>query len=148
MAGWVKGIFTSISVAILGMAGGQGKLGGKGSRRFGITVTSIIAGGKRALPLLILPAILCAGYGENSVFMAWFNTDSVVRLFYGCFLALPFLFYGFKRFLFAGIILMGAFSIRAGSLGYISWFGDVLVEDLCRYGCLGLLISYNLFFRK
>ena len=35
------------------------------------------------------------------------------------------------------------FAVRAGSLGHIPWFGDLLIEDIIRYGVLAILIIFN-----
>ena len=140
---FLKRLITIISTLILGCLGGQGK---KSFRRFGIPGLALLMGKfkKNSLPFILLIPILLIGYGENSLLMTWLKSEVLVRLFYGSLLSLPFLFFGIKRWLFALITLCIAFSIRAGSLGQV-WGMDILVEDLLRYGSLGVLIAVNLF---
>ena len=96
--------------------------------------------------LLIIP--LCMGYGENSWLMNVLHIEFLVRFVYALFLSIPFAFFGFRRWVVAAIALITAFQIHAGSLGHISWFGDILIEDILRYGTLGVLISFNIFLNK
>ena len=128
---------------LLGMFGGQKS---KGARRFGIPGLALLMGKfkKNSLPFILLIPILIMGYGENSILMKWLGNDALVRIAYGIALSLPFLFYGIKRWLFALISLCIAFSIRAGSMGTV-WGMDILIEDMIRYGALGVLIAVNLF---
>ena len=79
--------------------------------------------------------------------MGWIGSDGLVRVVYGLMLSIPFFFFGWKRGLVAAIALIGVFQVRAGSLGNISWFGDLLIEDIFRYATLGGLISFNIFKR-
>lgn len=145
---WFKSILVSLFTMIAGMAGGQGKLGGKGTRRFGIFGFALTMDGfqKQAWPLVLLIPILIMGYGEKSFLQDKLHFEWLTRLVYGFILSLPFLFYGLKRFIFASILLVIAFQIHAGSLGHIGFFGDILAEDMLRYGILGVIISANLFF--
>ena len=142
---WLKAIFVSIGTMILGMFGGQKN---KGARRFGISGLALTAGGfkRRAWPLILLIPILIIGYGESSWLYERLGSDTLVRIVYGFLLAAPFAFYGLNRFCCACVLLVGAFNIHAGSLGQSSWFGDFLIEDMFRYGTLGILIAFNLFF--
>lgn len=151
---WIKSIITAISIMFAGMAGGQGKIGGKAPRRFGISIIALLsswASGFRIkdLALLLLIPILSMGYGvDSTLYNALFQNEILTRFVYAGLVSLPFLIYGAKRWYIAFIGLVMAFQVRAGSLGHISWFGDVLIEDICRYLILGLLISFNIFFRK
>lgn len=143
---WIKSILLTLATTFLGMFGGQKN---KAARRFGIPGIALISGGisTRALPLLLLIPTLVMGYGESSWLRQTLGgSDILTRLVYGLLLSLPFLFYGLKRFLAAVILLIIAFQIRAGSLGHIGSF-DILIEDIARYSLLGILISFNLFFR-
>lgn len=139
-------IFTMLSTMTAGMLGGQ-KGVTKGVRRFGIPSLATLLGffsknKKKCWVFTLLAPVLCVGYGENSVLMGWFNSDFIVRIVYGGLLSLPFLFFGIRKWVFTALSLMIAYSIRAGSLGVI--FGmDILIEDICRYGVLGLWVAYN-----
>lgn len=143
MGDWVKGIVTTITVMFSGMFGGQKS---KAVRRFGIPTIGMAFNWKKGWPLLFLIAPLSIGYGENSWLMDKIGSEFMVRLAYAFLLSLPFLFYGMRRWIFASVALVIAFQIHAGSIGHIEWFGDVLLEDVLRYGTLGVLIAYNLFF--
>ena len=147
---WLKAIITVFGTAFLGMAGGQSKIGGKGTRRFGISGLALAMDGlgKRSWPLILLVPVLIMGYGDKSILMGWIGSEFLVRVAYGALLSLPFLFYGLKRWMVACIALVIAFQIIAGSVGYVSWFGDILIEDIVRYGVLGILIAFNLFFYR
>lgn len=142
---WLKSILVTLGTTFLGMFGGQKQ---KGARRFGILGLALTIDGfnKRAWPLVLIIPVLVLGYGENSVLYDKIGNDNLVRLVYGFLLSLPFLFYGWRRWIVACVLLIGAFQIHAGSLGHIGWFGDILVEDVARYGILGGLIAFNLFF--
>lgn len=147
----IKRIFTAISVMILGMAGGQGKIGGKATRRYGIPGLAFIGSlgdgfQWRDLAFLLLIPVLVMGYGENSKLMAMFGSDTIVRVVYALLLSIPFFIQSLKRGAVAGILLVIAFQVRAGSLGSVSWFGDFLIEDIVRYGTLGVLVAWNIFF--
>lgn len=144
---WLKSLFTTIGVMLLGMFGGQRE---KGARRFGIfgLVLTIDSFNKRTWPLILIVPILALGYGENSFLYEKLNSDLLVRFVYAVLLSLPFLFYGLRRWICACLLLVVAFQVHAGSLGYLSWFGDILVEDILRYGVLGTLISFNIFIAK
>lgn len=144
---WIKSIVVALGTMFLGMFGGQKN---KGARRFGISGLSIPLGGfkRRAWPLVLLIPVLVIGYGENSWLYKVFGSDTLVRVGYASMLSFVFLFYGFRRFVVAWVLLVGAFQVRAGSLGHIGWFGDILIEDTVRYGVLGVLIAFNLFFVK
>lgn len=148
---WLKHLLVAWGVAVLGLMGGQGRIGGKAPRRFGIPVFILAMGNfsKKTLPFLLLMPILAIGYGESSWISSYFsNQEWIVRLAYAFLLSLPFLFYGIKRWLWAVVTLVAAFQVRAGSLGHVGFWGDILAEDLCRYLILGILVSYNLFVRN
>lgn len=150
----IKAFFTTAIITILGLAGGQGKTGGKAPRRFGIPalamLSSVWAGfNKKDLALLLLLPILLIGYGVDSFLFNFLGQNEILtRLCKGFLLSLPFFVYGFKRWIISAIALVIAFQVQAGSLGHISWFGDILIEDICRYGVLGGLIAFNIFFRR
>ena len=150
---FLKWILTTLGTMILGMSGGQSKLGGKATRRFGIPVFAFMGALKdgfdwKDCSFLLLIPLLATGYGESSFLMGLVGSEWLVRILYGSLLSLPFFFYGWRRGAFAGVLLGIAFSIHAGSLGSVSWFGDFLLEDMIRYGTLGLLIAFNLFVPK
>ena len=142
-----KWIATIFSITIAGMYGGQKN---KGTRRFGIPgiafITALFSGLKwRSLAFLLLIPILVMGYGENSILMGFLGVEWLVRLVYALLLSLPFFLFSWRRGLIASVLLIGAFQIHAGSLGHISWFGDLLIEDIVRYSVLGSLIAFNIF---
>ena len=150
----IVSVFTVIGVTILGMMGGQGKIGGKGTRRFGVPGLALIAGlctdgvkWKDFVFLLLIPTLVM-GYGEKSWLLSVFHVDWLVRLAYAILLSAPFWFHGILRGTVAALFLSLAWQIRAGSLGHVAWFGDILIEDVIRYSCLGVLISYNIFFPR
>lgn len=142
---WFKAIITFLSVTFLGMFGGQKE---KGARRFGIAGFSVAMDWRRGWPLLLLIPTLVMGYGEKSWLMQTIHIEAVVRIAYALLLSIPFIFYGLWRWVTAAILLSTAFLIHAGSFGHINWFGDILIEDIIRYGTLGGLIAFNLFFYK
>ena len=143
-------ISTVISITTFGMYGGQKN---KSVRRYGIPGVALIASwingfSWRDLALLLLIPILCMGYGVNSQLMGIFHSDTIVRVVYAFLLSLPFIVYGLKRWIFAILSLVLAFQIRAGSLGTIPFFGDILIEDIIRYCALGSNIAFNIIFRR
>lgn len=142
---WIKAIITFLFTMIAGMFGGQKE---KGARRFGIAGFSVAMNWKRGWPLLFLIPVLISGYGEKSILMKFIQIELLVRVAYALLLSLPFYFYGLWRGVIASIALIVAFQIHGGSLGHAEWFGDFLVEDMIRYGVLGILIAFNLFFYK
>lgn len=148
---WLKRIGYVIASTFLGMAGGQGKIGGKGTRRFGIPGLALTASLKnfslKNLSFLLLIPVLVMGYGQNSWLYQLTGSDTLTRLIYASLLSIPFLFWGLKRWIISFIFLGGAFQIHAGSLGHIGTF-DFLVEDLLRYATLSLLISFAIFKKK
>ena len=137
----LKAFLTVLISSIFGMWGGQKN---KAVRRFGIPFLSLIVGKKKALPFLLLPIILSMGYGENSILYEKLGSDTLVRFVYAVLLSIPFIFYGFIRWVISCVLLVLVFQVHAGSLGHIGWFGDILLEDIFRYSALGILISYNL----
>lgn len=127
-------------VVILGVVGGQKN---KGARRFGIPMVSFFASlgkpfSKKNIIIFSFIGLLSIGYGENSWAYTLFGNDTLVRIAYGAMLAIPFVFYGFKKFLIALPILIIAFSIHAGSFTFGKL--DILCEDIIRYSALGSLI--------
>ena len=151
----IKGIFTAIGIMFAGMIGGQGRIGniktGKGIRRFGIPFLSVLTGwadwGWQSLfYLLFIPTLVC-GYGVNSWLMGICGIEWVVRFVYAILLSLPFYGFSWKRGLIASFSLIIVFAVRAGSAGTI-WGMDILIEDICRYGTLGILVVLNNVTRK
>ena len=140
---WVKVIITAISTMFLGMWGGQSQ---KGARRYGISGLAVAMDWKRGWPMILLIPVLVMGYGEKSWIMGVFQSEVLVRIAYAMLLSIPFYFYGLLRGAVASVLLIAAFQIHAGSLGYVPWFGDFLVEDIVRYLTLGILIAFNMFF--
>ncbi len=143
----MKWLFTIIGTIFAGMMGGQKN---KGTRRFGIPGLAVIMAwfsGKfkwKHLTFLLFAPILIMGYGEHSILYQWIGNDTLVRIVYGAILSLPFIVFGIKRWLVSLVSLVIAFSIRAGSFGTIMGF-DILIEDIIRYGFLGVLIAFNIF---
>lgn len=133
----------------LGMFGGQKE---KGARRYGIPgLALLMSAGKKFrlkhLTFLLLIPILSMGYGKNSFLMSLLHNDTLTRIVFGACLSLPFLAFGARRWLYALVGLSVAFSVRAGSLGRIGVF-DILIEDMVRYGVLGILIAFNIFITR
>ena len=145
----LKAILAFFGMLFAGMAGGQGKTGGKAPRRFGLPSIALLFGWSmgwnwRYLAFLLLIPILCIGYGGNSVLGAFVgHIEWLIRVVYALLLSIPFYVFTWKRGVVASILLIIAFAIRAGSLGYISWFGDILIEDIFRYGVLSGLVIFN-----
>ena len=135
---------TVIGITIAGMWGGQRN---KAVRRAGIPILALTAGGfsRRAWPLLLLFPLLSIGYGEHSWIALYSRQEWLIRGVYACMLSLPFLFYGIKRWGISALLLGIVFQIHAGNLGHIGNF-DILIEDILRYGVLGGLAAFNLFF--
>ena len=142
-----KWLFTIIGTMFAGMFGGQKN---KATRRFGIpglAVAMAWVSGRfkwKHLTFLLFAPILIMGYGEHSILYQWIGNDTLVRIVYGAILSLPFIVFGLRRWLLAMVSLVIAFSIRAGSFGTIMGF-DILIEDIIRYGVLGILIAWNIF---
>lgn len=145
----LKAILAFFGMLFTGMAGGQGKTGGKAPRRFGLPSIALLFGWStgwnwRYLAFLLFIPVLCIGYGPNSVLGAFVgHIEWLIRILYAILLSIPFYVFTWKRGVVAGILLVIAFAIRAGSIGYISWFGDILVEDIFRYGVLSGLVVFN-----
>jgi len=143
---WVKAIFGFLGVLWGGLSGGQGKQGGKAPRRFGIPAICLLIGWPVGL-LLAIP--LSIGYGVDSILGNWLgNIEWLIRVVYALLLSLPFLFFGLWRWVWAAILLVVAFQVQAGSLGHLNAFGDILIEDIVRYGTLGGLIIFNVLSNK
>lgn len=149
MKGWqtFRAIVSWVAMTIGGMWGGQKN---KGTRRFGIPGLAVIFAAfhdgfqwKDMVFLLLIP-VLVVGYGENSWIMNIVGADWAARLVYAALLSIPFAFYGRVRWIISLAALCLAFSIRAGSIGHVGWFGDILVEDIFRYGVLSALVVFNI----
>ena len=145
----IKTAIFSVVATILGMIGGQKE---KGARRFGIAGLALLMTigewSWRNIALVGLIPTLCMGYGVNSWLMGKIGLEWLVRAVYSTLLSLPFIAYGWRRWLIALVALQVAFAIRAGGF-YIEWLQcDFLYEDVARYGTLALLISYNIFRRR
>lgn len=146
---YIWGLITALVMTVLGMMGGQGKIGGKATRRFGLpsiaTIFAWFSGlGWRALAFLLWIPLLSMGYGQDSHLFNWlFQSDILTRIVYGALVAIPYFVFGLTKGIICAIILMFAFVIRAGSLGTISWFGDILIEDIIRYTTMGVLLIGN-----
>lgn len=141
MRRWFKSILMVLNIMIFGILGGQKN---KSIRRHGIPfiVLTFSEFNKKAWPFIFLIIPLTMGYGEDSLLMRWLGSDTLVRAVYAVLLSLPFLFYGWKRWLAACLALVAAFQVHAGSLGQV-WGMDMLVEDVIRYLTLGVLIVFN-----
>lgn len=137
-----------IGIIVLGLIGGQKN---KGARRFGIPGLTFVAGlinfRWKNLSFLLLIPVLAMGYGENSFLMGIFHNDTLVRLAYAVILSIPFAFLGIKRFLIALPLIIGAFQIRGGSLASFGGF-DILIEDIVRYGVIGILLAMFIFRKR
>ncbi len=138
-------------ITLMGMFGGQKK---KAVRRFGITIYSVLHACLydgfewSDLAFLLLIPILSMGYGVDSTIMSLIGLEWAVRVVYALLLSIPFFFKGWLRGIIAGVFLIGAFQVRAGSLGFLSWFGDILIEDIIRYGTLSILIISNILIKR
>lgn len=148
----IMAVFSWLGMLFTGMFGGQKE---KGARRFGLpTIATGFAIGWNGfqwkdLSFLLLIPILCMGYGVDSILGAVvFHNEFLIRVLYSLLLSIPFIFYGLTRWVICAILLIIAFQIRAGSLGNISWFGDVLIEDLIRYGVLASCVLLCVIWRK
>jgi len=133
-------ILTIILMVILGLAGGQNFT--KGARRFGLPGAGLVLSFKdgfqwQDLTIILFVPCLILGYGPNSFLFGITENETLTRIFYAGILSL---FNGFKRWLISVVVLVGAFQVRAGSLGEIGWFGDILIEDLFRFVSLSVLI--------
>lgn len=137
----IKAIIVILGTTFLGMFGGQRE---KGARRFGIPSLAVVLDYKRNWPFVLLAPVLILGYGEKSVLMGLIHNEVLVRLSYSTLLSLPTLFFGVRRWIVSAILLGIVFQVHAGSVGYVSWFGDILVEDIVRYSTLGCIIAYNM----
>lgn len=151
----IKAIFAFIGILFGGMSGGQGKIGGKAPRRFGVpgiaSIYAFFSGlGWRSLAFLLWIPILSLGYGVDSVLGAFLgHCEPLIRAVYGVLVSIPLLVFGIRKWAIAVVLLVIAYSIHAGSLGNISWFGDILVEDIVRFSMIGcLVIVYTAFDRK
>jgi hypothetical protein len=150
-----KIVLSFFSMVGLGMAGGQGKIGGKNTRRFGLPIVAWLTAFKfngfkwQDLALFLLIPVLCMGYGVDSQLGAAVgHVEWLIRAVYAFLLSLPFLAYGWVKWGISAVLLVVAFQIQAGSLGYAPWFGDFLIEDIIRYGTLAVVILGNVLIRK
>jgi hypothetical protein len=100
---WIKAIIAWFGIVISGMAGGQGKLGGKAPRRFGIPAIAIFTGWSfgwswKYLAFLLLIPLLSMGYGVDSHLGAICgHIEWLIRLVYALLLSLPFFIFGLWR---------------------------------------------------
>lgn len=139
---WLKAILGFLGILWGGISGGQGKQLGKAPRRFGIPLICLLIGFPAGV-LFVIP--LSMGYGVDSVLGDWlWHIEWLIRLVFALILSLPFYFAGLWRGVWASVLLVIAFQIHAGSLGYTAGFGDWLIEDLIRYGTLGALVIFNI----
>ena len=151
---WIKAITAWFGMVIAGMAGGQGKTGGKAPRRFGIPAIAIFTGWSfgwswKYLAFLLLIPLLSMGYGVDSQLGAICgHIEWLIRLVYALLLSLPFYVFGWLRGVVASVALVIAFQLSLPSLGHISWFGDLLGDDIVRYGVLGALVIFNIMKKK
>lgn len=150
----LKSVLAFIGMLWGGMSGGQGKQGGKAPRRF---IAPAIATGfafsfrfrwKYLMFLLWIP-IFSLGYGVDSHLGSWLgHTEWLIRAVYASLVAVPFAVFGLWRAIAAWLALVTAFAVRAGSMGFIGGFGDILIEDICRYGVWALCVILNVLFDK
>lgn len=142
----IKATIAWICMTLAGMRGGQKD---KAWRRVGLPAIAIGAGWSfswswKYLAFLLFVPILCLGYGVDSQLYNWmWQIEWLTRAVYAFLLSLPFFVFGLRRGIVAGILLILAFQIHAGSLGNIGWFGDILIEDILRYGTLAGLVLFN-----
>ena len=137
-----KAVLAWFSMVLAGMYGGQKN---KSVRRFGIPAIAVTYGWSwKSLWFLLLIPVLIMGYGENSVLMKLIGVEWAVRAVYACLLSIPFAFFGLLRWVISAVLLVIAFQVRAGSFGNIPWFGDLLIEDIVRYGTLSALVIFTL----
>lgn len=146
--GWIKAIFTGIGILFCGMFGGQKE---KNVRRYGIPSIAVLSGWEtwrwRTFAYFLFIPTLCMGYGENSWLMGIIGNDTIVRITYAILLSAPFFVFGLIRATIANVALIMAFLIRGGSAGNV--FGmDILIEDVFRYGTLGILVVLNNIIKK
>jgi len=152
---YIKAIISWLGMVILGMMGGQGKIGGKSTRRFGMPALATAFATwwdgfqLKDLSFLLCIPILSLGYGEHSIFYQWFwQSDTIVRIVYAILLSLPFLFYGLLRWGITVIAFIIAFQIHLGSAGDVSWFGDILIDDIIRYGAWASAVLMCVIWKK
>lgn len=151
----IGAVFSWLGMMILGMMGGQGKVGGKATRRFAMPGLAVFTAIKwdgfqwKDLVFLLCIPLLAMGYGVDSTLGAICNhVEWLIRLAYAVLLSLPFLFYGKLRWIITAVLFTVAFQIHAGSLGNTSWFGDFLIEDIIRYGAWGAMVLMCITWRK
>ena len=144
-------------IMVLWMIGGQFQ---KGARRFGVPGISLVVSlysqwkkdkkNWRVLVFLLLIPVLCTGYGVSSVLMRIFKKDWTVRLMYAIMLSIPYGIYialtpanTMTQYFIITIALIGAFQVRAGSLGKIGKY-DILIEDIVRSLTVGYALQWVL----
>lgn len=143
---WLQSVIGWIGMVIAGLWGGQRD---KAVRRFGLPGLAFLTAWRfdgfqwRDMAFLLLIPVLVMGYGENSQIMGWIGIEWAVRVVYAFLLSLPFIFYGWRRWLAACVLLIVAFQVQAGSLGKIGPY-DILIEDIARYGALTCLVAFNI----
>lgn len=146
----IKAILAFFGMVITAMAGGQGKwIGGKAQRRFvAPSIATVFAFSIKLrwkyLAFLLWIPIFSIGYGVDSQLGALcFHIEWLIRLVYAILIAIPFAVMGILRLVIASILLVIAFQVQAGSIGFIPGFGDILIEDVVRYGTWALLVIVN-----
>lgn len=143
---WLQIITGWIGMVLAGMVGGQKN---KSVRRFGLPGLAFLTAWRfdglqwRDAAFLLIAPVLVMGYGENSHLMGWIGVEWAVRAIYAFLLAIPFVFFGWRRWLCACVLLIVAFQVQAGSLGKIGPY-DILIEDIVRYGVLTGLVAFNI----
>ena len=142
----LKAIIAFLGMLWGGMSGGQGQQGGKAPRRFFAPAVALGFGASikwrwKYLAFLLWIPIFSLGYGVDSQLGAvCFNIEWLIRLVYAVLVAIPFAVMGVLRLVLCLIALVVAFQVQAGSMGFIGGFGDVLIEDICRYGVWALCV--------
>lgn len=150
----IKSVVAFFAMLWGGLSGGQGKQAGKAPRRFGVPAFAIgfglsIKWSWKYLAFLLFVPILSLGYGVDSQLGSFCgHIEWLIRLVYALLLSLPFYIFGLWRGVIASLLLCSAFQVYAGSLGNISWLGDILIEDICRYSVLAGLVIFNVLFNK
>ena len=135
----IKSILAFIAMVWGGLSGGQGKQAGKAPRRFFAPLAALGFGASikwrlKYLAFLLWIPIFSAGYGVDSQLGAvCFHIEWLIRLVYALLVALPFFVFGVWKALISSVLLVIAFQVQAGSIGYTEGFGDWLIEDIFRY---------------
>jgi len=145
----LKSILAFLGMLLGGMAGGQGKLGGKAPRRFFAPLVALGFGASikfrwKYLVFLSWIVIFSMGYGVDSdIFRICMSNETLTRIVYAVLVATPFFVFGWFKALLSMAAIVIAFQVRAGSIGNIGWFGDLLIEDMARYGVWAICVIVN-----